>query len=421
MKRTCSVFLAIAMVLAIGVTGFADNLYCRNCGKSIPADSRFCQYCGTDVIRATDNSKVTPSGPKAEGKAANLAVIEKSHYITVSDNQGNDIWICDTETNLISGHPSLEYYGPSYLNNDEVNLYLFQSCQPAEVAEESVRNSIRDSAKELMNWFDDHLGGENRAFSRTGDDGGFILILHTDNTLTLERYPFYGTVFCSSVYEEVGLYWTGPFSSSEEAMEKLGESYAAVYPVETVDGEIYSMAVWCGMENEWLKRQESPFNPAYGSGFSAEPEGCISINLQNWSDYFDIAEDIEDTSLLFDGAGMYSCNLYTRLRLKDRFVSEIDASRNNAVEFTVEYKECMGLFTMNFNGAGGIISVTDPDGFSAVKKAVTAEYSYRFPEENSISEIPVQSILSGEPSGGAIGFVNRYVEVLSASGTLYFK
>ena len=407
MKKTCVLLLVIAMVLAFGGISFADNLYCRNCGKSIPADSRFCQYCGTDVISVADHSS---------GKSENLVVTERNHYITVSDNQGNNIWICDTETNIISGHPTLEYYGPSYLHNDEVNLYLFQFCLPEAVTEETVRNSARDSAEALINWFDDYLGGENRTFSRTAYDGGFILVLHTDNILTEERYPFYGTVFCSPVYEDVELFWTGPFGSSEEAMEDLSGSYVAGYPVKTADGEFYSLAVWCGEGNEWMKAQKS----SYSSGPSKEVKGCVTINSQNWSDYFDVVEDLEDTSLLLDGAGLYSCNLHTRLRLKDRFASKIDAAHNNAVEFTVQYKECMGLFHFHF-GADGIISVTDPDSFSAVKKATTAEYSYRFPEENSISQIPVQSILSGDPSGGAIGFANRYVDVLSASGTLYFK
>ena len=199
-------------------------------------------------------------------------------------------------------------------------------------------------------------------------------------------------------------------------MEDLSGSYVAGYPVKTADGEFYSLAAWCGEGNEWMKAQKS----SYSSGPSKEVKGCVTINSQNWSDYFDVVEDLEDTSLLLDGAGLYSCNLHTRLSLKDRFASKIDAAHNNAVEFTVQYNECMGLFSFHF-GADGIISVTDPDSFSTVKKAMTAEYSYRFPEENSISQIPVQSILSGDPSGGAIGFANRYVDVLSASGTLYFK
>ena len=269
----------------------------------------------------------------------------------------------------------------------------------------------------MINWFDDCLGGENRSFSKASNDGGFILILHTDNSLTEERYPFYGTVFCSPVYEDVELFWTGPFGSSEEALENLSGSYVAGFPVKTADGKFHSLAVYCTDVNEWLKVQKSP----YSSGSSTEVKGTVTINSQNWSDYFDIVEDLEDTSLLIDGAGIYSCNLHTRLRLKDRFASKIDGARNNAVEFTVQYKECMGLFDFHFNGAGNIVSVTDPDGFSTVKVAETAEYSYRFPEEKSISQIPVRSILSGDPSGGAIGFANRYVEVIYAEGTIYLK
>lgn len=418
MKRICSLLLAAAVVLSLGASCFADTLYCRNCGQSIPADSRFCLYCGTEVISVTDNSANTPSYPKAEGKAAGLAVTEIDHYITVSNGE-YDIWICDTDTNLIKGHPSLEYYGPSYLHNDEIGLYLFQWCSPASVAEENVGDSVRDSAEVLMNWFADNLDGENRAFSNIGVDGGYILVLHSDNMLTPDRYPFYGTVFCSQVYEDVELFWSGPFDSSADGFEEMADSSAALYPVEITEGEFYCLSIF-GPEDEWLERRESPFNPDYDAASSTEPSGSITINSQNWSEYFDIIEDLEDNSLLLEGAEMYSCKLYTRLRLKDRYASRIDVSHNNAVEFTVQYKECMGLFTIDFDESG-IISVTDPDGFSTVKKAEYAEYSYCFPEENSVSEIPVRSVLSGDPSNGAIGIVNRYVEVVSASGVLWLK
>ena len=408
MKKTCVWLLVIAMVLAFGGTCFADSLYCRNCGKSIPADSHFCLYCGTEVIRVADQSG---------GKAEKPVVTERSHTITVSDNQGKPVWICDTETNMMYGHPTLELYSPNHLHNKEIMLYLFQFCLPEAATEETLRNSARDSSEALIDWFDVRLGGENRSFSRTGYDGGFILILHSDYTLTEERYPFYGTVFCSPAYEDVELFWNGPFGSSEEAMEALKGNYVAGYPVKTADGKFSCLSVYCGDGNEWMKVQKSPSS----SASSTEVKRSVNINWQNWSDYFDVVEDVEDTSLLIDGAGIYSCNLHTRLRLKDRFASKIDAARNNEVEFVVQYKECMGLFRFHFNGAGSITSVTDPDSFSTVKVATRAEYSYRFPEENSISGIPVQSILSGDPSGGAIGFANRYVEVLSASGTLYFK
>lgn len=418
MKRICSLLLAAAVVLALGASCFADALYCRNCGQSIPEDSRFCLYCGTEVVTATDNSANAPSHPKAEDKAAGLTVAEIDHYITVSNGE-YDIWVCDTDTNLIKGHPSLEYYGPSYLHNDEIGLYLFQWCPLASDADGNAGDSVHDSAEVLMNWFADNLGGENRAFSNIGAEGGYILVLHSDNMLTPDRYPFYGTVFCSRVFEDVELFWSGPFDSSADGFEEMAETSAALYPVEITDGEFYCLSVF-GPEEEWLEQRESSFNPDNYAESFAKPAGSITVNSQNWSDYFDIVEDLEDNSLLLEGAEMFSCKLYTKLRLKDRYASRIDVSRNNAVEFTVQYKECMGHFTIDFDESG-IISVTDPDGFSTVKKTESAVYSYRFPEENSVSEIPVQSVLSGDPTNGAIGIVNRYVEVLSASGTLYFK
>ena len=61
MKRIFGVFLVLLFVLSLYVPVFAENgvLYCRKCGKQIPADSLFCPYCGTAVT--ADGGQAGPS------------------------------------------------------------------------------------------------------------------------------------------------------------------------------------------------------------------------------------------------------------------------------------------------------------------------------------------------------------------------
>lgn len=424
MKRTLSILLAAVMILSVGTLCYADNLFCRNCGKSIPTDSKFCQYCGTEVINNTAGGDYASSNSTETDTTAGITINEKGgHYITVSRGDGCDIWICDTDTNLITGDPTLEYYGHNYMHNNEICLFLFQRCLPGM----DLSASSSDVLEALHGWFETKLGGENRAFSRNDDETGFILILHSDNMLTPERYPFAGTCFCSPAYWDIELFWEGPFNSTEEAME-LQDGYLAGYPVEINDGEYHCLKIWSCFGEEWMKIQQSPFNPDSATkgkveieGFTNAPQGEIPISSENWGKYFDVVEDVEDTSLILDDAGFYSCNLHTKLMLKDRFAAAVDGSHDNEVVFSVQYKECMGLFSYDFNEENGFITIKDPDSFSTVKTAETADYIYRFPEEDSVSAIPVHSIMSTTPFGNAIGFANRYVEVVSASGTLWFK
>ena len=171
---------------------------------------------------------------------------------------------------------------------------------------------------------------------------------------------------------------------------------------------------YCGEYDEIL---DSPTINAPGITES----GAVEINANNWNVYFDVVEDVENTSLILDGAALYSCDLHTRMKLKDRYADRIDTEKNNEVDFELQYKECFGLFGFFYDDWYDTVYITDPDGFSAVKSAKTGSFIYRFPEENCISDIPVQSILSPESYGDAIGTANRYVEVLSASGTVYLK
>ena len=51
MKRALCMLVVLLMLLSLSLQAFADELlYCRMCGKQIPADSKVCQYCGEKVI-----------------------------------------------------------------------------------------------------------------------------------------------------------------------------------------------------------------------------------------------------------------------------------------------------------------------------------------------------------------------------------
>lgn len=73
MKRIFGVLLVLLFVLSLSVPAFAegDVLYCRNCGKQIPADSNFCQYCGTAVSDDASASVMTSAAsPKSDAPAS---------------------------------------------------------------------------------------------------------------------------------------------------------------------------------------------------------------------------------------------------------------------------------------------------------------------------------------------------------------
>ena len=69
MKRAVCLFLALVFVLSLGVSALADNdiLYCRMCGRQIPADSRVCPYCGVAVVLAEDSASPKTEAPKDDG------------------------------------------------------------------------------------------------------------------------------------------------------------------------------------------------------------------------------------------------------------------------------------------------------------------------------------------------------------------
>ncbi len=51
MKRVVSLLLAGLLLFALAGAAFADSaFFCRICGQQIPADSRFCCYCGESVV-----------------------------------------------------------------------------------------------------------------------------------------------------------------------------------------------------------------------------------------------------------------------------------------------------------------------------------------------------------------------------------
>lgn len=83
MKRMLCLLLVLVLLLSMCVQAFADEdvLYCRMCGKRIPADSKVCSYCGVKVVHVEDDAKEsekntdsdTKEAPKPEAAAAPAA------------------------------------------------------------------------------------------------------------------------------------------------------------------------------------------------------------------------------------------------------------------------------------------------------------------------------------------------------------
>ena len=68
MKRILCICLTLVLLLSLGIQAFADDLlFCRMCGKQIPADSKVCQYCGEKVVHpdsaAVPAAAATPASP----------------------------------------------------------------------------------------------------------------------------------------------------------------------------------------------------------------------------------------------------------------------------------------------------------------------------------------------------------------------
>ena len=67
MKRMLCVLLLLVFVLSFSFSAFAEeNMFCRFCGKQIPADSLFCQYCGKSLATTEASAPAVFEQPKAE-------------------------------------------------------------------------------------------------------------------------------------------------------------------------------------------------------------------------------------------------------------------------------------------------------------------------------------------------------------------
>ncbi len=71
MKRIGGLLLVLVFILSCGVQAFAEDiLYCRMCGRQIPADSRLCPYCGVAVVHIDGDTAQTEA---ETGSAAGIS------------------------------------------------------------------------------------------------------------------------------------------------------------------------------------------------------------------------------------------------------------------------------------------------------------------------------------------------------------
>ena len=78
MKRVLCLLLALILLLSLGTQALAEEaLYCRICGRQIPADSNVCPYCGEKVVfvESSTNIKTALSGDSASSSTATAAEV----------------------------------------------------------------------------------------------------------------------------------------------------------------------------------------------------------------------------------------------------------------------------------------------------------------------------------------------------------
>ena len=101
MKNTISLLLCLLLLMSCMQCAFADNstIACPSCGKTIPADSKFCQYCGTKLV-PTENQ---PASEKT------YAIGEIGMSITIPDGDG----VFTLSPDIKDGDPALSFAGYS--------------------------------------------------------------------------------------------------------------------------------------------------------------------------------------------------------------------------------------------------------------------------------------------------------------------
>ena len=150
------------------------------------------------------------------------------------------------------------------------------------------------------------------------------------------------------------------------------------------------------------------------------PPKEIVVTADNWSDYFVISKEIIDTSIVLDGGALYSMQTNYSIRLNDYYAKYVDSSQTSTVTFSLTYKECMGLFEMDYKN----LRYTEPDHFSTVESCnakVVVEYPNSADSQTNI--IYSGTIMGGEDPADPVGFglIGTEFTVTSVSGTLYLK
>ena len=111
-----------------------SNMYCRICGKSIPKDSRYCPYCGIEVILDETGSE---QDAIIESKTEFINEDNKLIPLTAFAEKNGKMQLCKAATN----------------NGDMIRYILFTKETRVELSPETVEFSpleIKDHKEELV-------------------------------------------------------------------------------------------------------------------------------------------------------------------------------------------------------------------------------------------------------------------------------
>lgn len=149
---------------------------------------------------------------------------------------------------------------------------------------------------------------------------------------------------------------------------------------------------------------------------STEPTPIIAdvlITTENWDQYFEIVDTIEDQSIILGDASLYSFKLLYSIKLRDHIAAVLDQTQDNTVTFDMTYKECFGIIRAAYEST----SIYDEGEYSTVKSASAQVVLDPVVQNDAL--ITEQMIMFSEPIDNALGTVANNFQVTAVTGHIH--